>query len=119
MLGGTKTVTVVTTKRDKEASQTIYQLTSFTGCSWRTELTSETDQSGRSTALHCKVRIPLDSGSQLVTSVRSTWLYQGTLATLDDETLTALTKRRALFRVTAYHDNRDGVEPHLYLEGTA
>jgi hypothetical protein len=110
---------VVTTRRDREAGQTIYQLTSFSGCSWRTELTSETSQSGRSTALCCKVRIPLDPAAQLVTRCRSVWLYQGELATLDDETFTALTKRRTLFRVTGCHDNRDGMEPHLYLEGTA
>jgi hypothetical protein len=119
VLGGTKTVTVVTIKRGREVGQTIYLLATFSECFWRTELTSETSQSGRSTALHCRVRIPMDRDSQLATSVRSAWLYQGELAALDDETFTDLTKHRTLFRITAYHDNRDGMEPHLYLEGTA
>ena len=134
MLRADKTVTIINVWHSRTAGSDQYALHTVSGCSWRTEAASPPDNTGRGCTLSCKVRIPYDDGYKpysayldLSSSGREsvwtlggqTWLYEGALNTMDATTFADLCKRRALFRVSVWHENRDGIHPHLYTEGGA
>ena len=116
-----KTVTVIRCTTDGDTDLTSYTCYAFAGCSWYADHATRAERNGTAPAPTVKVRIPAAS----IQAVEPGWTPQpndllmlGAAAVETEAELSALRKQVQTARVKAWHDHRETVFPHLYLEGS-
>ena len=109
-----KIVTVITRATDGRTDATTYTCRACAGCSWYSTHGKQREQSG------VKVRIPADAAPGFGTDWTldaQTVLVLGAVEVASDAEFSAVCKQYETARVLAWHDHRDTVFPHIYLEG--
>lgn len=115
-----KVVTVVNRATDGITDATTYTCRSFAGCSWYSTHGKRREQSGVKPGATVKVRIPADAAPGLGTDWTldgQTVLFLGAVVVEDDAAFSAACKAHESARVLAWHDHRETVFPHIYVEG--
>lgn len=115
-----KVVTVVNLATDGVTDATTYTCRSFAGCSWYSTHGKRREQSGVKPGATVKVRIPADSVPGFGTDWTldgQTVLFLGAVVVEDDAAFSAACKAYESARVLAWHDHRETVFPHIYVEG--
>ena len=116
-----KTVTVIRCTTDGETDQTSYTCRTFAGCSWYADHAARAERNGAAPSPTVKVRIPADSIQAAEpgwTPQTSDLLVLGAAVVETEAELSALRKQYQTARVKAWHDHRETVFPHIYLEGS-
>lgn len=115
-----KVVTVVNRTIDGVTDATTYTCHSFAGCSWYSTHGKRREQSGVKPDATVKVRIPADAvpgfGTDWTLDAQSV-LMLGAVTVASDAEFSAACKQHETARVLAWHDHRETVFPHLYVEG--
>ena len=120
MFKADKIVTVITRTTDGRTDAAAYTCRACAGCSWYSTHRRQREQSGVKSNATVKVRIPADAapgfGADWTVDAQ-TVLVLGAVEAASDAELSAVCKQYETARVLAWHDHRDTVFPHLYLEG--
>jgi hypothetical protein len=137
MFGCDKTLTLVNTVTDGRTDETKLYAHVFTGCGWYAENGVQAEKSGQTASGKTKVRLPVDRCPGYVSPAAWAALDEAARAeswTLDGATyilpgviesapatatdIYVARKAGSAIQVTAWHDHRDTVFPHLYAEGS-
>lgn len=121
MFKADKVVTVIRCTTDGAADQTRCACRTFAGCSWYSDHAVRAERSGAAPSPAVKVRIPAQAIQAMDpgwTPKAGDWLVLGAAKAEDDAGLSALRKRYETARVKVWHDHRNTVFPHIYLEGS-
>ena len=115
-----KVVTVICRTTDGATDATAYTCRSFAGCSWYSTHGKRAERNGTARDPVVKVRIPADAapgfGTEWTFSAQSV-LVLGAVTVENDADFSAVCKQYETARVLAWHDHRDTVFPHIYVEG--
>jgi hypothetical protein len=136
MFGCDKTLTLVNTVTDGKTDETRLYAHVFEGCGLYAENGVQAEKSGQAASGKTKIRLPVDSCPGYVSPADwaaldeeargDAWTLDGKTYILpgEPETMPASAKDISVLRkagnavqVTAWHDHRDTVFPHLYAEG--
>ena len=115
-----KIVTVITRATDGRTDATTYTCRACAGCSWYSTHGKQREQSGVKSNATVKVRIPADAAPGFGTDWTldaQTVLVLGAVEVASDAEFSAVCKQYETARVLAWHDHRETVFPHLYVEG--
>ena len=121
MFKADKTVTVIRCATNGETDRTSYTCRTFAGGSWYSDHAARAERNGTAPAPTVKVRIPAEA----IQAVEPGWTPQpndllvlGAASVETEAELSALRKQYQTARVKAWHDHRETVFPHIYLEGS-
>lgn len=120
MFNADKIVTVVTRTVDGRTDAVAYTCRACAGCSWYSTHGKRREQSGVKPDATVKVRIPADAAPGFGTDWTldgQTVLFLGAVTVASDAEFSAACKAHESARVLAWHDHRETVFPHIYLEG--
>lgn len=116
-----KLVTVIRCTIDGATDQTSYTCRTFAGCSWYADHAARAERNGTAPAPTVKVRIPAEA----IQAAEPGWTPQpgdllvlGAAVVETDAECSALRGQHQTARVKAWHDHRETVFPHIYLEGS-
>ena len=120
MFKADKIVTVITRTTDGRTDAAAYTCRACAGCSWYSTHRRRAEKNGAAPDATVKVRIPADAapgfGADWTVDAQ-TVLVLGAVEVSSDAEFSAVCKQYETARVRAWHDHRDTVFPHLYLEG--
>lgn len=115
-----KVVTVICRTTDGKTDATTYTCRACAGCSWYSTHGKRREKNGAAPDATVKVRIPADAvpgfGTDWTMDAR-TVLVLGAVTVASDAEFSAACKQHETARVLAWHDHRETVFPHLYVEG--
>ena len=115
-----KVITVVNRATDGTTDATTYTCRSFAGCSWYSTHGKRREQSGVKPGATVKVRIPADAApgfGEDWTLNAQTVLVLGAVEVSSDAEFSAVCKQYETARVLEWHDHRETIFPHIYVEG--
>lgn len=115
-----KVVTVITRTTDGRTDATAYTCRACAGCSWYSTHGKRREKNGAAPDAAVKVRIPADAApgfGEDWTLDAQTVLVLGAVEVSSDAEFSAACKQHETARVLAWHDHRDTVFPHIYVEG--
>jgi hypothetical protein len=135
MFGCDKTLTLINTVTDGRTDETRLYAHVFTACGWYAEQGVQAEKSGQTASGKTKIRLPVESCPGYLSP--ATWAALDEDARADAWTLDGATyillgeqapatatdiyvarKAGSAVQVTAWHDHRNTVFPHLYAEGS-
>lgn len=120
MFKSDKIVTVICRTIDGKTDAVTYSCHACTGCSWYSTHGKRYERNGVAPDAAVKVRIPADAApgfGEDWTVDAQTVLVLGAVAVESDAEFSVVCETYETARVRAWHDHRDTVFPHIYLEG--
>ena len=136
MLGATKTITIINHWYDKATDTDLYACHVFDGCSWYGQFIHAADTAGLHRACIHKIRIPATESRAASYLEPHQWtalpaadkprfwtlgceskVVKGAVKSITAKEYAALARNYTAAADLTWHDSRDGVQPHWYVEG--
>lgn len=136
MLGSTKTITIINHWFDKTADADQYACHVFAGCSWYGQFIHAADTAGLHRACIHKIRIPATESRAASYLEPQQWMtlpaekkpqfwtlgceskvVKGAVKSVTAKEYAALARNYTVAADLTWHDSRDGIQPHWYVEG--